>query len=383
MLRVVRRPPPGVGRASVLAALVLGGCETSASGQLAAELVAEIDARLEAFVAAPMVPGVAVGIVVDDELAYARGFGVADRERGRPVRATSVFQIGSTSKSFTTTLLGILAERGLVGWDDPVTRHLAPDVVYPVAGDRPATLRQLAGHTAGLPRDPPMIRRAHGDAPVLAFTHFELYRSIETARLAFPPDSGWSYSNFGFAVLGHALERASGKPYEVLLFDEIFAPLGMLSSTVTLWPRFDTLLARPYYPNDRTGTLDDYTPWDSEAMAPAGGLASNVPDLARYLRLHLGGRVGTRSILSAATLERLHRPERRIDGTLSYGLGWFSRELAGVGRIYEHGGEVDGYTSFLGFSAEHGVGVVVLKNAGDGPLGELADWIFTRVVASR
>lgn len=371
--RVVRR----VGVASMALSLVVAG---DVSAQLSDRAMADIEARARELVERPMIPGLAIGVVIGDSLVFARGFGVADRDTGRPITRESVFQIGSTSKTLTTTLLGILAERGVVGLDDPVTDHLPAELAYPAIGGRVATLRQIASHTAGLPRDAPTLRRTDGDAPILAFTHFELYQSIERAQLQFPPDSGWSYSNFGFGILGHALERASDQPFERLLFREIFAPLGMRSSTITLWPRFDDVLAKPYYPNNDTRVLEDYAPWDAEALAPGGGIASSLDDMARYLRLHMGGRFGTPEILSAEMLETLHRPRATLNDELSYGLGWFTRELAGFGPILEHGGEVDGYTSFFGFSREHEIGVIVLMNAGDGPVGDLAYWTFFRVL---
>ena len=353
------------------------------SAQVTPALEAELERRVDRVLSTVPAPGMAIGVIADDSLVYARGFGVADRSTGRPVTPATMFQIGSTSKSFTATLLAMLAERGLLSLDDPVSMHLSPETPFPSRDGVTPTLAQVGAHTAGLPRDPPTLRRAHGDAPVLAFTHFELYQSIERTTLEFEPGSRWSYSNYGFAILGHALERASDTPYETLLQEEMLNRLGMFSTTQTLWPRFDTLLARPYYPNSTTGTLDDYTPWDPEAMSPAGGLASSVVDLAKFVRLQMSGRVGSVQLLSEDALAEIHRPRTRLNDEISYGIGWFVRELDGVGRIIEHGGEVDGYTTFLGFSPEHGVGVVVLLNAGDGPLPDLGDWLLRSVVESR
>lgn len=373
-----RRSPPG----AALAAWALFGFAAPAIGQLPTTLTHRIDERVAGLLEGAPIPGLALGIVIGDSLVYARGYGLADRATGRRVQPGTVFQIGSTSKTFTSTLLGMLADRDLIELDAPITDYLPPDIGYPAAG-RVATVAEVATHTAGLPRDPPGLRRAHGDAPVLAFTHFELYRAIRQTRLVSDPGERWSYSNFGFAILGHALERVADRPYEVLLRRELFTPLGMHESTVTLWPRYDTILARPYYPNARTGELDDYTPWDPEAMSPAGGIASSVADLARYVRLHMRGRVGGVELLSAARLRELHAPRAPIDEGLSYGLGWFIRDAEGLGRIVEHGGEVDGYTSFLGFSPEREVGVILLANAGDAPLSDLADWIFAEVASGR
>ncbi|MGH7541920.1 MAG: serine hydrolase domain-containing protein, partial [Gemmatimonadota bacterium] len=366
-----------------------------------------VDRRVLAVMDSANLPGVAVVIVQGDRVLHLAGFGVADRASGRPVEPTTLFQIGSASKSFTSTLLALLLERGELALDDPVSRYLPCDVDVPDSPtEGPIALRHLALHTSGLPRQPPTLRRSHGDAPVLAFTHFELLQSIERAELEHPTGKGWQYSNFGYSVLGHALERAAETPYETLLRREIFTPLRMTGSTVTLWPRSEALLARPYYRNRENAELEVYTPWDTEAMAPAGGIASSAQDLARYLSFHLGAYADTdpvdgeapsgdgagmpgapdgapypvASLLPAASIRALHEPQVRINDELSYALGWFVREVTGIGRVVEHGGEVDGYTSYLALAPEAGVGVAVLTNVGAAPIAALGDWILGQAV---
>ncbi len=365
-----------------LAAIAAVVAPSSAGAQTPDGLVTDVDAHVRAVMESASLPGVAVAIVYGDSVLHLAGYGVADRDTGRPVEPGTLFQIGSSSKTFTTVLLGMLVERGQIAFDDPVQQHLPPDVTFPESEGAPVTIRRLALHMAGLPRDPPTLRRAHGDAPVLAFTHFELYQSIERSDLEFEPGEGWQYSNFGFAVLGHALERASGMPYETLLWRELLWPLGMENSTITLWPRHLPRLALPYYPNTRTGELEDYTPWDPEAMSPAGGIASTAEDLAKYLTLHIVLDMNDGKLISSNMLEELHEPQATLNDELSYAYGWFVRELQGVGRIVEHGGEVDGYTSFLGFAPDARVGVAVLTNTGDAPTNDLGEWILRRAVAS-
>ncbi len=331
----------------------------------------QLESRVLALMESAHLPGVSVGIVHGDSLIFAKGFGVANRATGEPVTPETMFQIGSTTKSFTTTLLGMLLERGTLSLDDSITKHLPPDVSVPASADRtPITVRHLASHTSGLPRQPPTLRRAHGDYPVLAFTHFELYQSLAGATLSFPVGSRFDYSNFGFAVLGHVLERVTGLPYEVLVMREIFQPLGMRSSTVTIWPRFEKRLARPYYYNDQTGQLEDYTPWDLEAMSPAGGISSSVFDLAKYLAFQFSATGNVKAMRDGVT---------RLSATQEYGMGWIISEADGIGTTIGHGGEVDGYTSYLEFAPEHDVGVIILANAGDGPLGTVGEWIWQRV----
>lgn len=257
-------------------------------------------------------PGIAVGVVRGDSLVYAQGFGVADRDSEEPVTAETMFQIGSTTKSFTATMLAHLIEQGRISLDDPLSEHLPPEVAAPSAENGDVIrIRHLASHTSGLPRQPPTLRRLHGDYPVLAFTHFELYQSIDESELEYVPGSGFSYSNFGYSVLGHVLERVSGLPYETLLSDELFGPLEMSSSTVTIWPRYTSRLAKPYYPRS-DGTLVDYLPWDLEAMAPAGGIASSISDLAKYMVYQFD---------AAGAVSALREPVAELSNRFGYGFG--------------------------------------------------------------
>lgn len=327
------------------------------------------------------IPGLAVGIVSGEDLIYSAGFGVANRATGQAITDSTLFQIGSTTKSFTATLMGLLRDEGLLSFDDPASAYLPSDLMGPYRAEvPPVTLRHLATHTAGIPRQPPTLRRAHGDAPVLAFTHFELYQSIEAAELESAPGERFSYSNFGYAILGHALERAADVPYETLLTQRLLFPLRMRWTTVTLWPRHLERLALPYYPNPRTGAIEDYTPWDTEALSPAGGVTSSVRDMARFVALHMRSSDDERAPVAGSTIHELHAPQATLNPTTAYALGWIVRELEGVGRIVEHGGEVDGYTSYVGFSPDRRIGVVILVNAGSAPLGELGDGILKRAV---
>lgn len=364
-------------RRLLLAAAGLAGVPTGAGGQAErgrtppAPAVAELETIVASALDSVPIPGMAVGLVTGDRLAYARGFGHADLDSRAPITPRTLFQVGSISKSFTATIAARLVERGKLSFDDPVGEHI-PHARLP---DPRITLRQLATHTSGLPGDAPNLRRKHGDYPVLAFTHFELYRGLAESELRFPPGSGWGYSNFGYGVLGHALEMATGTPYEVLVEREIFDPLGMESSTVTLWPELADRLATPYYLDD--GRLVEYTPWDEEALAPAGGIASTLEDLGRYVSFQLAEASG------AGAVARLQRARVATGGGLRYGTGWFVEEMPGLGTVVSVGGDVDGYVGELVLAPRHGLGTIVLANTGDAPLlPHLGRWLLATLRAS-
>lgn len=155
--------------------------DAAAVQRLPPDFERRIERRAAAVVDSQPIPGLAVGVVVGDSLVYAGGFGLADREAGAGVTPRTLFQIGSVTKSLTAALAGILRDRGALDWDDRITRHLwEPDVVP----DTAITVRHLLTHAAGLPGDPPTLRREHDDYPILAFTHFELYRSLAATEQA-------------------------------------------------------------------------------------------------------------------------------------------------------------------------------------------------------
>lgn len=372
------RPVPAAVAAAALLLLGLAAATPcrALGQQLPPELRVEARERAATILDTAAIPGLAFGVVVGDRLVDAEGLGWADRERRRPVSPSTLFQIGSVTKSLTATLAAVLRDRGGIGWDERIGPVLWEPDALPDPG---ITLGQLLGHTAGLPGDPPTLRRPHDDYPILAFTHVELYASLAASESAFEPGTDWAYSNFGYAVAGHALERAAGRPFEALLAEELFEPLGMASSTVTLWPELRDRLATPYHLDEEADSLTRYTPWDPEALAPAGGVASTAEDLGRFVSFLLRAARGEEERLAASTLAHQQSILHRLSETHGYGMGWFVEEREGMGRVVYHGGGVDGYSAWVEVAPERGVGVVVLVNSGEGPpIVPFARWLLAR-----
>src|SRR4029077_16861929 len=160
----------------------------------------------------------------------------------------------------------LLRDRGFARLDDPVSQYLPPEVKLPAdpRGSPAITLRHLATHSSGLPRLPVNLQ-SKGDDPYGGSPVENLYAGWASPRLDFPTGVRESYSNLGMGLLGHVLERAADTPYEDLLKQNLFGPLDMSHTTITLGPEHRELLAEGYREDNREGEAAD---WDLGCLAP-------------------------------------------------------------------------------------------------------------------
>jgi D-alanyl-D-alanine-carboxypeptidase/D-alanyl-D-alanine-endopeptidase len=306
----------------------------------------------------------AVAVVTDDGNAVSGAWGISGTDRD--LDADSLFEIGSLTKTFTATLLADMAGRGEVALDDRVAEYL-PGVPPTRAGEE-MRLVDLATHSAGLPRVPRAI------IPAAILQSPDPYRGFNEERLeemarADRPRSGLGevarYSNFGFALLGHVLSLAAGRPYAELIAERIFTPLGLTDSTVATLDEDDPRSARGH---DQFGFA--VGPWDLAAIAPAGGIISTVADMGRWLHAQLD----PDPTPLAAAIRLAHEPRVALRlpalvrllpskvGDSRVGLAWITTAV-NERRVIWHNGGTGGFSSFLGFDPERGRGVVVLTNS--------------------
>lgn len=293
--------------------------------------------------------GLTISLLVGSERATI-GVGRAGQHDQPPDGATS-FQIGSVTKVVTALLLAEAVHRHEVELDQPVA-SLIPGVSSHPKG-RPITLLDLATHSSGLPRLPPGLRRQalrNRSNPYASFTTEQLIDAL--GRTPRHPPGRSRYSNFGAGVLGEALVRASGEPFEALVATRIASSLGMTATDLdggaaSMVATGHTRRGKP--------TVD----WQLPALAGAGALRSTPDDLLRFLAAH----VTPEATPLAAQIRLAMEPRLRAGRHLRMALGWHVLEVSGENPVWWHNGGTGGFFSFVAVDPAAAVAVVVLANS--------------------
>ncbi len=336
-----------------------------------------IDAFVRSRLESEQIPGLALA-VVDKSGRCGEGYwGVSDLKTGATVGAATLFQIGSLSKAFTSTLTLRLVEAGKLDLDEPVTKFL-PWFESP-GGSRPPTLHQLLTHSAGLPADRDDIPSPLAQAI-----------AVRERKPSVPPGSGFHYSNIGYQILGLVAEQAAHRTTAEMLASEIFLPLGMTSTTGAITARQKPQAATGYVPlrDDRPPHPNDplvEAPW-IEYSGADGSILSTAPDMARWMKAILGRGAGPSGrILSAESFDRLVQPWVRVSplDLTAYGYGFFVLRTEGR-MLIRHTGEMLGFTSALAADLDRGFGVVVLTNVAraDARPVDVADFVLRTLLAA-
>jgi CubicO group peptidase (beta-lactamase class C family) len=298
-------------------------------------------------------------------------YGALDAGDPRRVDGDTLFEIGSISKTFIALALQDMALKGEVALDDPVAKYLPPDVKVPSRNGKPITLRQLATHTSGLPRDLPLNLK-HPQNLMADLSEADLYRFLAGYELTRDPGAEWEYSNLGVGLLGIALSRRAGVDLETLIRQRVTGPLGMLTTTTGVTPAIKARLAVGH-----DAYLRPVEPFEiGPAEAAAGALRSSANEMLDLLAAELGYRKTPLAPAMAAMLKET-RPGMR--GGFRQALGWMMLDLPS-GRIVTHSGGTFGQRAFAAFNPKTREGVVVLSNA-EGAAGpdEIGLWIISGV----
>jgi CubicO group peptidase (beta-lactamase class C family) len=334
---------------------------------------AEIDRLVTRTMAAFSVPGIAVGVVKDGKLVYAKGYGLRELGHPEPVDPDTVFAIGSISKSFTTAALAILVDDGKLHWDDRVIDYLPEFRMSDPFVTREFTIRDLLTHRSGL-------GIGAGDLLFVTPTDFTRQDLIHALRFLKPVTSfrsQFAYDNLLYVVAGEVVAAVSGRSWEDFVTERILGPLGMTScATASDRLRDRTNRAAPHSLVE--GQLSTVARLEIPLVGAAGGIQCNVNGMAHYVAAQLahGRSAGGTALFSPEQAEEMWSPQipLRPRGKLAaltrthfaaYGLGWALDDFNGYKRV-SHNGGLPGMVTHVGMLPELGVGVIVLTNQQEG-----------------
>jgi len=310
------------------------------------------------------IPGMAIAVVKDDEIILARGFGVTDIERETPATPETIFAIGSTTKAFTATVIGMLVDEGMMSWEDRASKYL-PTFQLKVNSEHEGdeiTIRDMLCHRSGFTRMSMLF--ISGEVP-----REEIILTANGAEPLAKFREKFLYNNVMFMAAGMCAGAAADSSWEELIRSRIFTPLGMDDSTLTYAEaQADARLSKGYSWTSEAGEWDHQPMRKIDFIGPAGSINSNVLDMAQWLRFQLGrGEFEGTRLMSEDSLDETWTKQISIAGDIGYGMGWMLREWNGR-KVVEHGGNIDGFAAAVAMLPEENLGFVLLTNTSFAPL---------------
>jgi serine beta-lactamase-like protein LACTB len=320
--------------------------------RLSNDQITRIEGLIRSELSQSQIPGLSLAIVSSDQLRYAKGFGVADLENSVPAKSSTVYRLGSMSKTITATAVMQLAERGKLDLDAPVQKYCPAFPAKPWT----VTARQLLAHLAG-------VRDYNNQRFLEEYFSTRHYASITEALDIFKndpllqePGTKYSYSTYGYNVLGCAIEGASAMSYEDYLRENILKPADMNQTGVDDVSKIIANRARGYG-KTRDGVMRNTGLSDPSNKIPAGGLVSTAEDIGKFAIALRNGK-----LLSSATLTQMWTLQKTVDGKqIPYALGWRVAERNTMKEVF-HGGSAAGFSTFLYLIPEKNLAVVLMAN---------------------
>lgn len=341
---------------------------------------AELNSVLDSF----QTPSFAVSVVAKDQIIYAKGFGYRDYEKKIPADANTLYAIGSCTKAFTTAILGILREQDLVDFDESPRTYVPYLQFYNDEMDNGIVVKDLMSHQTGLPRhDLSWYLNPSQDKKELIerVAHQEPFTGVRQA---------WYYNNFMFLAQGLIAEEITGKTWEENVAEQIFKPLGMTRSNLSIdeLEKKDNIAVGYELDQDLEISKMDY--YHIAGMSPAGSINSSVNEMANWVTTWINGgifqgdtilpadfvraAISSQSVIGAALPGQEH-PDLHFN---NYGLGWFLSSYKGHYRV-QHGGNIDGFSANTCLFPSDSIGIVVLTNQNGSPVPS----VVRNIVADR
>ncbi|NMN36129.1 serine hydrolase [Pedobacter sp. SG918] len=325
-----------------------------------------IDTLLNRILKDQQVAGFAVAVVKGDQVIYSKGFGYRDVENKKPVTPNTLFAIGSSTKAFTSGLVGLLQKEGKLSYDGIATSYLPQLKFYNDNMNNQITVRDMMCHRTGLSRY---------DLSWFIFNTSNRDSIIQRVRYMEPTAAvreKWQYNNFMFLAQGMIVEKLTGKTWEQNIKEKFFDPLEMNHSNTNIFEfEKDSEASLPYTINNK-GAIEKIDYFNIDGMGPAGSINSSVNDMTHWLKVWIsGGSYKGKEILPTSYVKEAASsqmvmgsalPEEDKDIYLStYGFGWMISSYRGHYMV-EHGGNINGFSASVSFFPTDKIGIVVLTN---------------------
>ena len=311
-------------------------------------------------------PGIGVGIVVNDKLVFAKGYGYRDYEKRLPVTPATMFQIASNTKLFTAVSAGMLVEEGKLTWDKPVRESVPSIRFYNDQLNSNVTLRDMLSHRTGITRHDSIWYKSD-------FSRKELFDRVQYLEPQAPMRQTFLYNNLMYAAAGYIIELQSGKPWEQFVSDRILNPLEMKSTGYSI----AHLQKQPEPGVPYTEKRDSFEIYripyyeDIGGVGPCGAIVSNIDDLSHWLiALMNDGKYKGHQVLPSDVLKQTVAPAIGLPNVAAEQRGYWEmlNSAYGMGRntaVYRghlitfHGGDLPGFHSQVSFMPKEHIGVIV------------------------
>jgi len=312
-------------------------------------------------------PGLALAVVKNDSIIFAKGYGVRKLGENAPVSANTIFAIASTTKAMTVACLAMLVDEGKLKWDDPVTKHLPWFQLYDPYVTRELTVQDLLCHRSGLERGDNLWYLS-------PYSREEVLRRVRLLKPNWSFRSRYGYNNIMFVAAGQIIPSVTSTSWDDFITERLFQPLGMTRTRPNLKSSADLDdVATPHSRVD--GTMEPIRMASYDNIGPAGSVVSCVQDMGTWVRLNLnGGVINGKRIISSEVMREIQTPQTviRLDSLdqalrpsnhfMTYGLGWYLRDYLGR-KLVQHDGAYDGMQARVVLVPEERLGLVILINA--------------------
>ena len=327
----------------------------------------DVDTQLNKILEATHAAGFAVAVVEKDKIIYAKGFGYSDLEHKTPVNTNTLFAIGSSTKAFTSSILGQLRNEDKLSFDDSPIKYIPELEFYNDDMNNHIIIKDLMSHRTGLPRH---------DYSWYLFPTFDKDSLIQRIKYQ-EPFTGirqqWYYNNFMFLTQGVIAERITGKSWEDNIRERFFKPLGMTRSNVTIAEMEKSTNAALGYQTEKDDSSTKMKYYKIAGMRPAGSINSSVNDMSNWLITWVNkGKFNDKEIIPEAYVTEAMSSQMAIGAALpgketpdlhfsNYGYAWVLSSYKSHYRV-QHGGNIDGFSANVAFFPSDSIGIVVLSN---------------------